>query len=927
MNNRVKMSMRLKALTLSLCALGMSTAVFAKPVLIKSEHQIEEYQLDNGFRVVLAQNPKENKVYMNTIYFTGSLNDPDGKGGLAHLLEHLAFKGSQNIPGDEFQRRLDQFTLNSNAMTDYRSTRYLNTLRPDAKAINGVLQLEAERMDKLVLQQKHVPTEIDIVKREREVRLDQPFSVLFDSIFKAAYGNRSIGRAPIGDLNELQSINMQELNTFYKDWYMPNNAMMVISGKFDKAQVLKSIDQHFSPLQKRDIPVQATVPVLDGTKIQPRQFHVKKGSNYIAINAYLNQTQQNASPALSLVPTLYGLEPSGLLYKNMVETGQAIAAEGGTWLDADMSMVYTLGVYSPQHDAKKVQQGLISGTEGNKTFSAVEVKRAQNIVNNAAQTIEKNASALGDRLAEYIVDSKGDWTEYFADLDRVQKLTATEVNQYLAQTLKPEYRLQALVEPTPEDQKKAVERQATVQNTENEAAPEEPLKSVGEYKREIKDYVKKSKALLQANEKKIQRGRLSSGAQYAFFNTSTQDDKNYASIQLDFSDSASLKNQAEVLDLMTYLILRGSEQYNLQAIMDKSIEVQGAASVTRQGNSLNIRINAKKEHFADYLNYMLSIIRQPSFTQTEFDLAVQQTLASLDRPYTEPSTVSALTLGRMTEQYEAGDLRYHFEPEFVKKQYSAAKREQILAAYKKFISADHAYVAITGEFDANEMKQTLEQKLADWKIGQNYTRLDSKFVPFKATQKHVLAEQREFGSYMGLLTMPVGIDHEDAVALQVFRHIFADSQLSSRLGLQLREKNALVYGFGGQLILNDWEDVGALSITANYSAGRSAEVSQTVHDVLTEMVNKGITTQELEAAKSDLLKKRVSSLEDERRIHGALIGQLERDRDLLYRSKRDQKIAKLTKHDVDQVMKKYIHLDQLVEVMADQYAKPETVTQ
>ena len=211
------MSMRLKALTLSLCALGMSTAVFAKPVLIKSEHQIEEYQLDNGFRVVLAQNPKENKVYMNTIYFTGSLNDPDGKGGLAHLLEHLAFKGSQNIPGDEFQRRLDQFTLNSNAMTDYRSTRYLNTLRPDAKAINGVLQLEAERMDKLVLQQKHVPTEIDIVKREREVRLDQPFSVLFDSIFKAAYGNRSIGRAPIGDLNELQSINMQELNTFYKD--------------------------------------------------------------------------------------------------------------------------------------------------------------------------------------------------------------------------------------------------------------------------------------------------------------------------------------------------------------------------------------------------------------------------------------------------------------------------------------------------------------------------------------------------------------------------------------------------------------------------------------------------------------------------------------------------------------------------------------
>ena len=215
------MTMRFKTLTLCLLALGVSSTTLAKPVLIKSEHQIEEYQLDNGFRVVLAENPKENTVYMNTIYFTGSLNDPAGKGGLAHLLEHLAFKGSENIQGDEFQRRLDQYTLNSNAMTDYRSTRYLNTLRPDAKAIDAVLQLEAERMDKLVLQEKHVPTEIDIVKREREVRLDQPFSVLFDSMFKAAYGNTSIGRAPIGDLEELQSINMQELNKFYKDWYMP----------------------------------------------------------------------------------------------------------------------------------------------------------------------------------------------------------------------------------------------------------------------------------------------------------------------------------------------------------------------------------------------------------------------------------------------------------------------------------------------------------------------------------------------------------------------------------------------------------------------------------------------------------------------------------------------------------------------------------
>lgn len=125
----------------------------AQSVLIKSDHNIEEYKLDNGFRVLLAPNDKENKVFMNTVYLTGSLNDPQGKGGLAHLLEHLAFKGTQDVKGEEFQRRLDQYTLMTNASTDYYSTKYTNIVRPDQNILNEVIYLESQRMDKLVLQE------------------------------------------------------------------------------------------------------------------------------------------------------------------------------------------------------------------------------------------------------------------------------------------------------------------------------------------------------------------------------------------------------------------------------------------------------------------------------------------------------------------------------------------------------------------------------------------------------------------------------------------------------------------------------------------------------------------------------------------------------------------------------------------------------
>ena len=217
--------------------------------------------------------------------------------------------------------------------------------------------------------------------------------------------------------------------------------------------------------------------------------------------------------------------------------------------------------------------------------------------------------------------------------------------------------------------------------------------------------------------------------------------------------------------------------------------------------------------------------------------------------------------------------------------------------------------------------ETLENAFGKWKTKQPYQKIVTPFVAFKAQKVHALSEQREFGSYQSVLTIPVGAYHPDAAALMILSHIMGNSQLSSRLAQELREKNALVYGFGSSVDLDSDTESGSLSISANYTAGRSDQVSQSVHKVLNDLLDKGVTQQEVEAAKADIMKKRVTSLEDERSIHGMLTGQLERNKTLLDRAKRDQEIAKLTKSDIDTVIKKYIKLDQFVEVMADQYGK------
>lgn len=920
------MRMCFKQLTLSLFFVGLSATAWSQPVLVKSQQKIEEYKLENGFRIILAQNDKENKVFMNTIYLTGSLNDPQGKGGLAHLLEHLAFKGTENIQGEEFQRRLDQYTLMTNASTDYYSTKYTNIIRPEQNSINQVIHLEAERMDKLVLQEKFVPSEISIVKREREVRMDQPFSVLMDQMWKSAYGNQYLGRLPIGDLKELQSIKMDELNKFYRTWYAPNNAVMVISGKFDKTEVLKQIDQNFSSISARQIPAQTQVPVLDSSQIKQRNFLVQKGSEFAKFNIYLNGRNEKIKSALALSPALYSMQPSGHLYQSIVETGLSTGVQVTTWLDQDFNLVFIGAIYAPNHDPKKVKAALISGVEKGQPFNETELNRVKNLIQNQADSILSNAAALGGRLSDYYVSYQGDWTQYFSDLQRVKNLKLDEVNRTLTEFLVPEHRISGDIQPTPEDQKKALQQQAiepakTLDQTDSK---EEPLKDKVEYQYEVAEYVKTSKNYLLATEKKIQRGKLKNGIQYAFYPTSTRDDKTYATISVDFGTEKSLFNQGEVLDLMAYLMLRGSDQYTLQEIADKSIAAGGGATAIASGNGITIQIVAKKDKFEDFFKFMLAVLKNPKFEQSQFDLIKSQSLSVLDRPYTEPETVAALTISRILETYQPGDLRYHFEPDLAKQQMQATTVEKVKQLYQNFFISNHAQIAITGDYQTATMLQLIQQELGSWKAKLPYQRLSSDYQAYSAKKIHALSEQREFGNYQAILTFPAGADHPDAPALILFSYILGDSQLSSRLAQELREKNALVYSFGSGLNLDDWVDSGALTIEANYTAGKSTQVSQGVYKVLNDLLSQGVTEQELEAAKANILKKRVTALEDERNIHQMLTPQLERNRDLLFREKRDQALEKLTKADVDAVIKKYIKLDQLVEVMADQYGKPQS---
>ncbi|KAA8734803.1 insulinase family protein [Acinetobacter qingfengensis] len=915
------MLLSVRKIALTLCVLGITANVWAAPVLVKTEQNIYEYKLDNGLKVILAPNPQESKIYMNTIYFTGSLNDPQGKGGLAHLLEHLAFKGTQNVQGETFQRQLDQFTLSNNASTDYYSTRYINTIRPDKNAYHKILYLEAQRMDQLVLQDKFIPTEIEIVRREREMRLDQPLSIMIDQVFKAAYGNQSFGRLPIGDLDELKSIKLPELKTFYQQYYAPNNAAIVITGKFDLQDMLQQIDKNFTPISAKTLPVSVKQPVVDLSIVTQRHFSVEKGSKYGKFNIYMAKNRPDIETALPMLPYLLTIEPSGRLYQNMVKTGVSSNVLSTIWLTPDFNLLFVGAWYTPSQDATKVEQDLIQNVEQGQPYTESDVKRLQNIIKNTRQDVLANSVLLGSILGEYIANQRN-WDQYFIDQNASLALNASQINQVIKQVFTSSQRLATTIQPTPDSQKQALTATSSTAtlHTSNVIKKEE-FKDVKTYQKEIKTDVSLSKQLINTAEKNIQRGKLSNGVKYALYPVDTKDNRVYAKISLKFLDEKALLNQESVVDFLAYLILRGSDKYSYQEIVDKSIALDGSASVTSSGNGLTVTLNARKENFQAYFDFIMDILKHPRFDQQEFDLAKSQSLRSLEQPFTEPNLVSALTIERLMERYQPGDLRYHFEPELAKEQLQKIDNEQVKAFYQQYIAMDHAQVAVTGQFDIEKVRADLEQQLGQWNKYQPYQPVNNQYFIYQAQKHHVLAEQRESGSYRGVLLMPIGDQHPDSAALVVMNRILGNSQISSRLGQGLREKNALVYSFRSNLNRDADTDLSTLTISADYQVDKSQEVSQVIHQVFAEFIKNGVTQQELEAAKADILKQRLVQLNDSRTIHGMLNYQLEHDKTLLDRQKRDQEFAKLTVQDVNRVIRQYLKPEHFVEVMADQYGK------
>ncbi len=220
------------------------------PVKVAEVEGISEYRLDNGLRVLLFPDASSPRVTVNITYFVGSRHEGYGETGMAHLLEHMLFKGTPDHP--DIPQELTEHGAQPNGTTWFDRTNYFETFAATDENLEWALDLEADRMVNSFVSAEDLESEMTVVRNEFESGENNPTRVLLERTLSTAYLWHNYGQSTIGARSDLENVPVERLQQFYRKYYQPDNAMLVVAGAFDEQQVLDLVQEKFGAIPRPD---------------------------------------------------------------------------------------------------------------------------------------------------------------------------------------------------------------------------------------------------------------------------------------------------------------------------------------------------------------------------------------------------------------------------------------------------------------------------------------------------------------------------------------------------------------------------------------------------------------------------------------------------------------------------------------------------
>lgn len=899
------------ALTLLMSSVvGAATSVLpAGMVQVTSVEGITEYRLANGLKVLLFPDVSKQTITVNMTYLVGSRHESYGETGMAHLLEHMVFKGSTRHPN--IPQELTEHGARPNGTTSFDRTNYFETFAATEENLLWALDLEADRMVNSFIAKKDLDTEMTVVRNEFESGENNPAGVLEERVLSTAYLWHNYGNSPIGSRADVENVPIERLQNFYRTWYQPDNAVLLVAGKFDPAKTLESIAKLFGPIARpsRKLPELYTVePAQDGE----RSVALRRvgDAQYVMAAFHVPAGSHGDSAALTLLSTVLGDAPSGRLYKSLVETQQAAQVFSDLYSLHDPGVIMVGAQVRKESSLDTARDTLLKTLETLATQPATreELERAR------AQELKQfelglnNSDRVGLALSEYM--AMGDWRLYFLSRDRIRNVSLDDLKRVAGSYLAPINRTigmsYATEAPTRAEIPANPDVVALLKDYKGDAA-----KTEGEA-------FDPSPANIEA---RTRRSQLPGGLQLALLPKKTRGSAVNVNLTLRFGDLQSLSGQRQAASFAAAMLMRGTTLHTRQQLQDEFDRLKARVNVSGGGSTVSASVETTRENLPAVLSLVAEVLRKPAFPQAEFDTLKQQRLAALEEQVKEPNALGQNALQRHISPYSATDIRHVASLEESMTEIRATTLDSARRFYQQFYGAATGELAVVGDFEEKELTALAGKLFNDWKGRGRFERVPAEYHDVAAINQTIQTPDKANAFMMAAINLKLRDDDADYPALVLANYMLGGGFLNSRLAVRLRQQDGLSYGAGSQLQASSLDQSGVFIGYAIYAPQNAVRLEAGFREEMQRALKDGFTAEELAAAKSGWLQSRQVSRAQDAELTRTLANDLFIKRTLTWDAALEQKVAALTPEVVNAAVRKWLPLEKLSMVKAGDFAK------
>jgi zinc protease len=888
-----------------------NTIKLQAPTSITQVEGISEYRLENGLKVLLFPDQTKETVTVNVTYHVGSKHENYGETGMAHLLEHLVFKGTPNHK--DIPKELSSHGARPNGTTWTDRTNYFETFSATEKNINWALDMEADRMVNSFIAKKDLDSEMTVVRNEFESGENRPFGVTLKRMMAAAFSWHNYGKSTIGAKADLENVPIERLKAFYKKYYQPDNATLIVAGKFTNEEMLARVNKYFGVIPKPNRvipPLYTREPAQDGEKsvtvrrvgdvqLYSTMYHIPAGSHpdYAAID---------------VLSKILGDTPTGRLHKNVVEEKLASRTFGFNFQWQEPGLMIFAAQVDKSFDLDTTRNKMLATIENiaEHKITQKEVDRAKRLILKNIELSFNSSEDIALNLSEWL--GMGDWRLYFLHRDRIESVTTEDVQRVAQAYLTQNNRTAGRFIPTSKPERVEIPQVGSVAAMLDGYQGKAQIAQGEDFEPSFDNIDQRTKRIT-----------LSNGAKVALLSKKTRGESVSISINMRFGDKNSLNGLTTTSDAVGAMLMRGTTQYSREELNDEFDKLKAQVSFGTWSTATYARITTTKENISEVLALATSVFKSPRFDDKEFEQYKATRKVDIEQNQQDPQRLAFNEYARKQNQVAKGHPLYIASFDEMLTDLAALQVNELKTFHENFFGASAAKIAIIGDFDEQEVSTQLEELYGNWVANKPFKRVSNSFKKMPVKDVNFNTPDKENAVFVAAITLQLSENDEDAAALELGNYMLGGGFLNSRLAIRLRQKDGLSYGAGSFISPSSFDDktkMGAYAISAPQNLNK---VENAFKEEISRLLKEGFTDEEVAGAKSGLLQeKRVSRAQDNE-LSREFLGHLYVGRDMQWNKAYEARLAQSDAKEVNRVMNKYIKLEDFSIIKAGDMSKVE----